>query len=135
MDETELTLLSNYTKGPFTNRIKEVEDSIKKTLREIKNKTTLWTHLGILPPSEWDKEKDKDLGEFLEVGVVINKLKMFNESSPYYIIDHNLMESIVQLGEDVAESDIEIGMRVAFGDEHDDILIPLSPAIDPIILN
>lgn len=134
MDENELTILSNYTKGPFTNRIKEVEDDIKKALREIKNKTTLWTHYGILPPSEWDKNRDENLGPFFHTGIVREKIKMFNEG-PYYVIECNLVEEVVKLNENVAESDIEIGMRIVFGGEYDEILMPLPPATDPIIHN
>lgn len=137
LDEGDIALLKTYGLGPYTRVIKQVEDDIKKAqgvvndLIGIKESDT-----GLSLPSQWDLVSDKQMMQEEQPLQVARCSKIINageEDAKYMINVKQIAKFVVGLGEKVAPTDIEEGMRVGVDRTKYAIQIPLPPKIDPTV--
>lgn len=137
LDEGDIALLKTYGLGPYSRVIKQVEDDIKKAqgvvndLIGIKESDT-----GLSLPSQWDLVSDKQMMQEEQPLQVARCSKIINageEDAKYMINVKQIAKFVVGLGEKVAPTDIEEGMRVGVDRTKYAIQIPLPPKIDPTV--
>ena len=142
LDESDLAIMTSYTKGPYSNEIMDTEKQISKLVDGINAKKGIRdTTFGILPPSEWDRQRDARLkggpsmgAPFYLVGSVEKSLPIVPpEVHPHYIIQLLMSKYVVGLAKELAPSDVTEGLRVACSPKDFEIAIPLQPAIDPLV--
>jgi len=162
LDNEDISLLKTYGIGPYTNQLKKVEESIiqhQKNITEligIKESDT-----GLAQPSQWDLVADKQMMNEEHPLQVARCTKIIagdedsssadnnpstsaaagggtsntsNAAGNKYIINvKQIAKFVVGLGERVAPTDIEEGMRVGVDRQKYSIQIPLPPKIDPTV--
>jgi 26S proteasome regulatory subunit T1 len=151
LDEGDIALLKAYGLGPYTAPISRLEGEIELQKEKVKDMMgVVESDTGILPPSQWDLEGDKQmLSEEMNLQVaqctkiiVIpdagNEKGLSNQSNNTndkennrYVIDvDHFGKFVVGLGEKVAPTDIEEGMRVGVDRAKYCIQIPLPTKIE-----
>ena len=155
LDNEDISLLKTYGIGPYTKLLKKVEESI---LEHQKNITELIgikeSDTGLAQPSQWDLVADKQMMNEEHPLQVARCTKIIagdedNSSDPagspsasntsnaagnkYVINVKQIAKFVVGLGERVAPTDIEEGMRVGVDRQKYSIQIPLPPKIDPTV--
>lgn len=138
LDEADINILKTYGTGPYTKLSKKLEDdinSLKKkvdALKGIKESDT-----GLAPPSQWDLISDKQMMQQEQPLQVARCTKIVNpgtEDAKYMINVRQIAKYVVGLGDKVAPTDIEEGMRVGVDRSAKyQIHIPLPPKIDPSV--
>jgi len=139
LDAEDIELLKAYGVGPYTKLIKDAENEIKthqetvKILIGIKESDT-----GLSQPSQWDLVGDKQMMQEeqpLQVARCTKIIAGENETDPskYVINVKQIAKFVVGLGEKVAPTDVEEGMRVGVDRTKYSIQIPLPPKIDPTV--
>lgn len=137
LDEDDIALLKTYGLGPYTQSIKEIEKDIQKMnkrvneIRGVKESDT-----GLAPPSMWDVVADKEMMQQEQPLQVARCTKILNagqEDAKYMINVKQIAKFVVGLGDRVAPTDIEEGMRVGVDRTKYQIQIPLPPKIDPTV--
>jgi 26S proteasome regulatory subunit T1 len=144
--------------GPYATSIKKAEEEIKKHQQTVKDLIGIKeSDTGLSPPSQWDLVGDKQMmseeaplqvarctkiiaGEDGENdasaanapgGMAMNSS---NAAGNKYVINvKQIAKFVVGLGEKVAPTDIEEGMRVGVDRTKYSIQIPLPPKIDPTV--
>lgn len=156
LDEADIALLKTYGLGPYSTLIKDREESIKKHQQTVKDLIGIKeSDTGLSQPSQWDLVGDKqmmseeaplqvarctkiiagesgagdDLGGPSLGGGLGNQV----QSNKYVINVKQIAKFVVGLGEKVAPTDIEEGMRVGVDRAKYSIQIPLPPKIDPTV--
>lgn len=138
LDDSDIALLKTFGQGPYNAPIKTTEDDLVKlskridALKGIKESDT-----GLGPPSSWDLVSDRQLLQSEAPLQVARCTKIINpgtESAKYMITIKQNAKYVVGLGERVAPTDIEEGMRIGVerGGKYQ-IMIPLPPKIDPSV--
>lgn len=158
LDEGDIALLKSYGLGPYATSIKKAEEEIKKHQQTVKDLIGIKeSDTGLSPPSQWDLVGDKQMmseeaplqvarctkiiaGEDGENdasaanapgGMAMNSS---NAAGNKYVINvKQIAKFVVGLGEKVAPTDIEEGMRVGVDRTKYSIQIPLPPKIDPTV--
>jgi len=137
LDEGDIKLLKAYGQGPYTAKIKKIEADI---LEEMKNVQELMgvkeSDTGLSKPNTWDLIADKQMLEKEAPLLVARCTKIINadkEDAKYMINLKPIAKYVVALGEDVAPTDIEEGMRVGVDRVKYSIMLPLPPKIDPSV--
>jgi len=134
LTESDIRLLQSYGAGPYTRSIKSLEKDIQDihkrvdTLKGVKHSDT-----GLAPPSQWDLIADKQMMQEEQPLTVARCTKIINpnqEDASYMISIKQMAKYVVNLGERVAPTDIEEGMRVGVDRTKYQIQIPLPPKID-----
>eukprot|EP01114_Cavostelium_apophysatum_P024514 TRINITY_DN961_c0_g1_i1.p1 TRINITY_DN961_c0_g1~~TRINITY_DN961_c0_g1_i1.p1 ORF type:complete len:426 (+),score=123.76 TRINITY_DN961_c0_g1_i1:112-1389(+) len=137
LDEGDIALLKTYGVGPYTNSIKAAEDDIKKISKHVNEMTGIKeSDTGLGPPSTWDLVADKQMMHEEQPFQVARCTKIINagkEDAKYIINVKQIAKFVVGLGERVAPTDIEEGMRVGVDRNKYQIQIPLPPKIDPTV--
>lgn len=137
LDDTDLSLMETYTKGPFSKDISQVDKEIRELRTNIDTiKGIRESDVGMAPQSEWDLESDKKLlvAMYLQVAHTDKCLEPEPNEKPLYIINHSFgVKYVVELAKTVAPSDVTEGMRVAVSPKDYSITLPLPPRIDPIV--
>jgi len=156
LDEGDIALLKSYGLGPYTTAIKKLEEEIKKHQTEVKNLIGIKeSDTGLSPPSMWDLVSDKQMMSEEAPLQVARCTKIITESdtpssgsggsgsssnnnaaqqpNKYVINVKQIAKFVVGLGEKVAPTDIEEGMRVGVDRSKYSIQIPLPPKIDPTV--
>lgn len=140
LDSEDITLLKTYGLGPYTNLLKKAEASItehQKTITEligIKESDT-----GLSQPSQWDLVGDKQMMSEEQPLQVARCTKIIpgetggSDDNKYVINVKQIAKFVVGLGERVAPTDVEEGMRVGVDRQKYSIQIPLPPKIDPTV--
>lgn len=137
LDAQDIALLKTYGMGPYTKKIKAIEKEIKGHQKRvciligIKESDT-----GLAPPSQWDLVSDKQMMQEEQPLQVARCTKIINagkEDAMYMINVKQIAKFVVALGEKVAPTDIEEGMRVGVDRQKYSIKIPLPPRIDPSV--
>lgn len=150
LDSEDIDLLKSYGVGPYTALLKIAEESIVKhqsTITEligIKESDT-----GLSQPSQWDLVGDKQMMSEEHPLQVARCTKIITssdspgtssgnssnaaEEAKYVINVKQIAKFVVGLGERVAPTDIEEGMRVGVDRQKYSIQIPLPPKIDPTV--
>mmetsp|Transcript_4294 Transcript_4294/g.5571 ORF Transcript_4294/g.5571 Transcript_4294/m.5571 type:complete len:454 (+) Transcript_4294:133-1494(+) len=156
LDEADIALLKSYGLGPYAVSIKKLEEEIKKHQQTVKDLIGIKeSDTGLSPPSQWDLVGDKQMmseeaplqvarctkiiaGEDGEggqqMGGGLGGMDASNASGNKYVINvKQIAKFVVGLGEKVAPTDIEEGMRVGVDRTKYSIQIPLPPKIDPTV--
>lgn len=146
LDEDDVAMLKAYGVGPYAQKISALEDEIeryKQTVQELEGVRESDT--GLYPPSQWDLVSDKQMMQEetpLQVAVCNKIIPGQPDSSEgnkqengdkYVIKIHNLARFVVGLGEKVAPTDIDEGMRVGVDSSKYSIQIPLPTKVDSAI--
>jgi len=158
LDEGDIALLKSYGLGPYSTAIKNIEEEIKKHQTEVKRLIGIKeSDTGLSPPSMWDLVGDKQMmSEEAPLQVArCTKIITADEAetaaggsaatsgasnanaqaapNKYVINVKQIAKFVVGLGEKVAPTDIEEGMRVGVDRSKYSIQIPLPPKIDPTV--
>ena len=158
MDEGDIALLKSYGRGPYSAMIKQLEEGIKKEQQTVKDLIGIKeSDTGLSPPSMWDLVGDKQMMSEeapLQVArctkIIPGDAEATSSSSggggggmassnaaaagnKYVINVKQIAKFVVGLGEKVAPTDIEEGMRVGVDRSKYSIQIPLPPKIDPTV--
>jgi 26S proteasome regulatory subunit T1 len=155
LDEGDIALLKAYGLGPYTTSIKKLEDEIKTHQQTVKDLIGIKeSDTGLSPPSMWDLVGDKQMmneeaplqvarctkiipaeAEANEGGGLSSAMNpAANAGGNKYVINvKQIAKFVVGLGEKVAPTDIEEGMRVGVDRSKYSIQIPLPPKIDPTV--
>lgn len=137
LDEGDIALLKTYGQGPYTASIKQVEEDIKKKSKRVNEMCGIKeSDTGLAPPSQWDLVADKQMMQEEQPLQVARCTKIINageEDAKYIINVKQIAKFVVGLGDRVAPTDIEEGMRVGVDRNKYQIQIPLPPKIDPTV--
>jgi 26S proteasome regulatory subunit T1 len=159
LDEADIALLKSYGLGPYATSIKTIEEEIKKHQQTVKDLIGIKeSDTGLSQPSQWDLEGDKQMmseeaplqvarctkimpgedGERPQPSAGGGGMGGMNNSnatsgSKYIINVKQIAKFVVGLGDKVAPTDIEEGMRVGVDRTKYSIQIPLPPKIDPTV--
>jgi len=157
LDSEDIALLKSYGLGPYTVPIKEIEDEIKKHQQTVKDLVGIKeSDTGLSQPSQWDLVGDKQMMQEEAPLQVARCTKIIaGEEAPaagaadaaaappagnpqisgnkYVINVKQIAKFVVGLGEKVAPTDVEEGMRVGVDRTKYSIQIPLPPRIDPTV--
>jgi 26S proteasome regulatory subunit T1 len=155
LDEGDIALLKSYGLGPYHGKIKTLEEEIKSHQQTVKDLIGIKeSDTGLSPPSMWDLVGDKQMmseeaplqvarctkiiagesggdAEGASDGAAANSS---NAAGNKYVINvKQIAKFVVGLGDKVAPTDIEEGMRVGVDRSKYAIQIPLPPKIDPTV--
>jgi len=156
LDEGDIALLKSYGLGPYSSLIKTLEEEIKTNQQTVKDLIGIKeSDTGLSPPSMWDLVGDKQMMSEEAPLQVARCTKIITEdaennsssgggggmpsmnpsvSGNKYVINvKQIAKFVVGLGEKVAPTDIEEGMRVGVDRTKYSIQIPLPPKIDPTV--
>lgn len=156
LDEGDIALLKSYGLGPYSTAIKKAEEEIKKHQETVKELIGIKeSDTGLSPPSQWDLVGDKQMmqeeaplqvarctkiiagdGENSSSAAAgpLGAMNSSNSAGNKYVINvKQIAKFVVGLGEKVAPTDIEEGMRVGVDRTKYSIQIPLPPKIDPTV--
>ncbi|OMJ70553.1 hypothetical protein SteCoe_31456 [Stentor coeruleus] len=137
LDEADITLLMRYGRGPYSKKIQDIENDITKLSADIKAMAGVKeSDTGLAQPSYWDLEGDKMMMQMEHPLQVARCTKIINprtDDAKYMISIKQMAKFVVGLGEKVAATDIEEGMRVGVDRNKYFIQIPLPPKIDPTV--
>jgi 26S proteasome regulatory subunit T1 len=156
LDSEDIALLKSYGLGPYSIPIKEIEDEIKKHQQTVKDLIGIKeSDTGLSQPSQWDLVGDKQMmqeeaplqvarctkiiageeeGAAAGAGAAGNNDMSAQLAGNKYVINvKQIAKFVVGLGEKVAPTDIEEGMRVGVDRAKYSIQIPLPPKIDPTV--
>lgn len=143
--------MKSYGLGPYSTAIKTLEAEIQKHQTEVKNLIGIKeSDTGLSPPSMWDLVGDKQMMSEEAPLQVARCTKIITgeadsssgggsssnaQAAPnkYVINVKQIAKFVVGLGEKVAPTDIEEGMRVGVDRSKYSIQIPLPPKIDPTV--
>merc|ERR1719203_1493586 len=140
LDEDDVDIMRAYGVGPYVRPIQKVEKSCKDYVEKISK--LLGVHesdTGLSPPSQWDLEGDKQMmkqEQPLQVARCTKIIDPGTDDAKYVIKIREFAKFVVGLGEKVAATDIDEGMRVGVDTSHGGkyrIQIPLPPKIDPSV--
>merc|ERR1719160_1008162 len=137
LDEGDIALLKSYGLGPYTKVIKSAEDDIKKLNSRINEVVGIKeSDTGLAPPAQWDLISDKQMMQEeqpLQVARCTKIIEPNTDDAKYVINVKQIAKFVVALGDRVAPTDIEEGMRVGVDRNKYQIQIPLPPKIDPTV--
>jgi len=137
LDEGDIAVLKTYGAGSYSRSIKKVEDDIKEISKRVNELTGIKeSDTGLAAPALWDLAADKQTLHSEQPLQVARCTKIINADSddPKYIINvKQFAKFVVDLGDQVAPTDIEEGMRVGVDRNKYQIHIPLPPKIDPTV--
>lgn len=137
LDETDIAFLKNYGLGPYAAPIKKVEEDIKSLVKKVNDVSGIKeSDTGLAPPSRWDLVSDKQMMQEEQPLQVARCTKIINpntDDAKYVINVKQIAKFVVGLGDKVAPTDIEEGMRVGVDRNKYQIQIPLPPKIDPSV--
>lgn len=133
LDQEDIQLLMRYGRGPYFDRLKAVEGELKDhTEKIIKLCGIKESDTGLGLPAQWSLEQDKQLIKEKPL-IVARCTKIINpgtEEAQYLIHIRQMAKYVVGLGEKVAPTDVEEGMRIGVENEKYRIQLPLPPKID-----
>ncbi|ORX81520.1 26S protease regulatory subunit 7 [Anaeromyces robustus] len=138
LDETDIVLLKTYGQGSYAKELKKIEKDIKDVQKRVNEKMGVKeSDTGLAPPNLWDIPADKQRIQGEQPLQVARCTKIIqtspNEPAKYVINIKQLAKFVVGLGDRVAPTDIEEGMRVGVDRTKYQIQIPLPPKIDPSV--
>merc|ERR1712147_391224 len=137
LDAGDILVLKTYGAGSYSRSIKKVEDDIKEISKRVNELNGVKeSDTGLAAPALWDLAADKQTLHSEQPLQVARCTKIINADSddPKYIINvKQFAKFVVDLGDQVAPTDIEEGMRVGVDRQKYQIHIPLPPKIDPSV--
>jgi 26S proteasome regulatory subunit T1 len=135
-DEDDIDILKKYGKGPYTEKIKGIDEEVKDLTKEVNKLCGIReSSTGLSLPSNWIPEGDKKaIGENpLMVGRIIKILDKDTDHSRYMIHLRRIAKYVVDLADNLSPTDVEEGMRVGVENKKYKIALPLPPKIDPSV--
>ena len=135
-DEDDIEILKKYGGGPYTEKIKNINDEVKNLTKEVNKLCGIReSETGLSLPSNWVKIADKKaIGEEpLMVGRIIKILDKDTDHTRYMIHLRKVAKYVVDLNEQLSPTDVEEGMRVGVERKKYKISLPLPPKIDPSV--
>ncbi|KAI9209718.1 P-loop containing nucleoside triphosphate hydrolase protein [Polychytrium aggregatum] len=138
LDEGDIALLKSYGQGSYAKELKKIEQDIKDAQKRVNDKMGVKeSDTGLAPPNLWDIPADKQRMQEEHPLQVARCTKIIQSGeggeSKYIIHVKQIAKFVVGLGEKVAPTDIEEGMRVGVDRTKYQIQIPLPPKIDPSV--
>ena len=137
LDAEDIAFLKNYGLGPYAVSIKKAENDIKDVMKRVNDICGVKeSDTGLAPPSRWDLVSDKQMMQEEQPLQVARCTKIINpntDDAKYVINVKQIAKFVVGLGDKVAPTDIEEGMRVGVDRHKYQIQIPLPPKIDPTV--
>jgi len=137
LDADDIKLLQLYGKGVYSDKIKQCTQDIENLVASINElKGVKESETGLSNPAYWDLQADKQMLQSEQPLLVARCSKVINPDSndPKYMINvRQQAKFVVDLGEEVAPTDIEEGMRVGVDRAKYQIHLPLPPKIDPTV--
>ncbi|KAF9257806.1 26S proteasome subunit P45 [Marasmius fiardii PR-910] len=156
LDDSDIQILKTYGQGPYAHQLKTIESDLKDIQKRINEKLGVKeSDTGLASPNLWDLAADRQrMGEehalqvarctkiipvdpkAAEAARSVNPLgavqgqKGADEQDKYVINIRQIAKFVVGLGDRVAPTDIEEGMRVGVDRNKYQIQIPLPPKID-----
>ncbi|KAI0781246.1 26S proteasome subunit P45 [Trametes elegans] len=156
LDDSDIQILKTYGQGPYAARLKKLDQDIKEVQKRINEKLGVKeSDTGLASPNLWDLPADRQrMGEEHPLQVArctkiiamdpaaaeraravnpegaLQGQKGADEQDKYVINIKQIAKFVVGLGERVAPTDIEEGMRVGVDRNKYQIQIPLPPKID-----
>lgn len=142
LSEQDIALITRYGKGPYTQKLKVVEEDIKNyntkitALCGIKESDT-----GLALPAQWNLQQDAMMMKqesTLQVGRCTKIINKGSEDAKYVVALKHMGKFVVGLDEKLAPTDVEEGMRVGTQRAGEigsklQIKLPLPPKIDPTV--
>jgi 26S proteasome regulatory subunit T1 len=135
-DEADIDIFKRYGKGPYSEKLKSLEDQVKKMSKDINVLCGIReSETGLAMPSNWVIEQDKQaLGEdSLMVGRITKILDKNTDHSRYIVHIRQMAKYVVDLHENLSPTDVEEGMRIGVEKKKYKISLPLPPKIDPSV--
>lgn len=139
-DEIDIDLYKRYVKGPYSEKLKVLEDDIKGLTKNINSICGVReSETGLALPSMWNQENDKDClkTDSLLVGRLTKIIEDTNDrgekKNKYVVNIKHLAKYIVDLDPKLSPTDIEEGMRIGVDKKKYRIALPLPPKIDPSV--
>lgn len=136
-DEEDMDLYKRYIRGPYTDKLKNIDDDIKKLTKNVNSICGIReSETGVALPSNWVIEQDrKAMGED---SLMVGRLtKIIEEKDPpkkkYVTHIRQMAKYIVDLDPNLSPTDVEEGMRVGVEKKRYRITLPLPPKIDPSV--
>eukprot|EP01128_Nolandella_sp_AFSM9_P005882 TRINITY_DN2934_c0_g1_i1.p1 TRINITY_DN2934_c0_g1~~TRINITY_DN2934_c0_g1_i1.p1 ORF type:complete len:449 (+),score=128.43 TRINITY_DN2934_c0_g1_i1:42-1349(+) len=137
LDSRDIEILKTYGKGPYHNLIDQLENEIKEKVKVVNDITGVKeSDTGLAAPSQWDLIADKTVlqeAQPLQVARCTKIIDAGTEDAKYIINVKQIAKFVVGLGQKVAATDVEEGMRVGVDRSKYQIQIPLPPKIDPTV--
>ncbi|KAL4452472.1 hypothetical protein ABPG75_008134 [Micractinium tetrahymenae] len=137
LSEADVKLLKSYLAGPYASHITQLEEDIKVLDKKVHDTACIHEQgTGLAPQIRWDLAADRQaLQEEQSLQVVKCTTKLGgDEEQPRYVIDMPRMgKFVVGLGERLAPTDIEEGMRVGIDHQRLRIQIPLPTKLDSAV--
>jgi len=134
LDKEDIKLLKTYGIGPYTLSIKKIEDDLQQRVKDIDKALGIKeSDKGLAPPQHWDLNADKKMMQEeqpLQVARTKNIIDKGTEDAKYMINIKQVAKFVVGLGDNVAPTDIQEGMRVGVDRTKYNIQVPLPPKID-----
>ncbi|KDQ60572.1 hypothetical protein JAAARDRAFT_45449 [Jaapia argillacea MUCL 33604] len=156
LDDSDIQILKTYGQGPYALQLKKIEGDIKEVQKRINEKLGVKeSDTGLASPNLWDLAADRQrMGEEHPLQVArctkiipmdpkaaeaaratqgmgaLQGQKGADEQDKYVINIKQIAKFVVGLGDRVAPTDIEEGMRVGVDRNKYQIQIPLPPKID-----
>ncbi|KAL0486282.1 26S proteasome subunit Rpt1 [Acrasis kona] len=139
LDIEDIALLKRYSQGSYSTLLLNAEKDIKSITTKVNELSGIKeSDTGLAIPSQWDLQADKQALQTelpLQVARCTKIIKPETEDEePKHLINvRQIAKFVVGLGENVAPTDIEEGMRVGVDRTKYQIRIPLPPKIDPSV--
>lgn len=137
LDQVDINIMRKYGLGPYVSRIKQVETEVKDLMSAISKLNSIReSDTGLAPPSQWDLAADRQnmqMEQPLQVARCTKIIDAGTDEAKYMINIKQMAKYVVGLGDKVAPTDIEEGMRVGVDRTKYKIQIPLPPKIDPSV--
>merc|ERR1712228_1120752 len=136
LNEEEIRLMKAYSFGPYDDDIKALQKGVKQQIADIESAMGIKeSDRGLAPPSQWDLNSDKVALQQDQPLLVARCTKIIErgqneDEREYMIVIRQIAKYVVDLGENVAPTDIEEAMRVGVDRSKYRIQIPLPPKID-----
>ena len=134
-DEDDIDILKKYGRGPFSEKIKTIEEEVKELTKDVNKLCGIKeSETGLSLPSNWVKISDqKAIGEeSLMVGRIIKIIDKDTDHTRYMIHLRRVAKYVAELSDKLSPTDVEEGMRIGV-DKKYKIALPLPPKIDPSV--
>ena len=135
-DEDDIDILKKYGRGPYTEKIRTIEDEVKALTKDVNRLCGIKeSETGLSLPSNWVKIADrKAIGEEpLMVGRIIKIMDKDTDHTRYMIHLRKVAKYVVELSDQLSPTDVEEGMRIGVDRKKYKISLPLPPKIDPSV--
>ena len=135
-DEDDIDILKKYGRGPYTEKIRNIEDEVKTLTKDVNKLCGIKeSETGLSLPSNWVKIADKKAinEDCLMVGRIIKILDKDTDHTRYMIHLRKIAKYVVELSDQLSPTDVEEGMRIGVDRKKHQISLPLPPKIDPSV--